>query len=146
VGLDGAVRGRVGDAGEHEAVAHLVVIKERLVGLVDGTSLIVNNSSRRGTQSQSQSISVIIFTSHDSSIRLRVNEGPDNHKVLASRAIRTIHPTSRTDGRTSRTEDAHPTPTVSRIESNENVYIECACPGASSVVAACERVSGWMNE
>jgi len=39
VGLDGAVRGRVGDAGEHEAVAHLVVVKEGLVGLVDGTSL-----------------------------------------------------------------------------------------------------------
>jgi hypothetical protein len=39
VGLDGAVGGGVGDAGEHEAVAHLVVVQEGLVGLVDGPSL-----------------------------------------------------------------------------------------------------------
>ncbi|OUS45302.1 hypothetical protein BE221DRAFT_49923, partial [Ostreococcus tauri] len=39
VRLDGAVRRRVGDAREHEAVAHLVVIQEGLVGLVDGTGL-----------------------------------------------------------------------------------------------------------
>ena len=36
VGLDGAVGGGVRDAGEGEARAHLVVIEERLVGLVDG--------------------------------------------------------------------------------------------------------------
>ena len=36
VRLDGAVRGRVGDAGEDEALARLVVVQERLVGLVDG--------------------------------------------------------------------------------------------------------------
>ena len=40
VGLDGAVGGGVGDAGEDEAVAHLVVIEEGLVGLVDGTGLL----------------------------------------------------------------------------------------------------------
>jgi len=39
VGLDGHVGGGVGDAGEHEAVAHLIIVKERLVRLVDGTSL-----------------------------------------------------------------------------------------------------------
>ena len=39
VRLDGAVGRRVGDAREHETVAHLVVIQERLVGLVNGTSL-----------------------------------------------------------------------------------------------------------
>jgi len=38
VRLDGAVGRRVGDAREHETVAHLVVIQERLVGLVNGTS------------------------------------------------------------------------------------------------------------
>lgn len=37
VGLDGAVGGRVGHAGEHESVAHLVVIQEGLIGLVDGS-------------------------------------------------------------------------------------------------------------
>ena len=37
--LVGAVGRRVGDAREHEAVAHLVVIQEGLVGLVDGTGL-----------------------------------------------------------------------------------------------------------
>ena len=40
MGLDGAVGGGVGDAGEDEAVAHLVVIEEGLVGLVDGTGLL----------------------------------------------------------------------------------------------------------
>ncbi len=35
--LDGAVGGGVRDAGEGEARAHLVVVQERLVGLVDGT-------------------------------------------------------------------------------------------------------------
>ena len=39
VRLDRAVRRRVRDAREHEAVTHLVVVQERLVGLVDGTSL-----------------------------------------------------------------------------------------------------------
>ena len=39
VRLDRAVRRRVCDAREHEAVTHLVVVQERLVGLVDGTSL-----------------------------------------------------------------------------------------------------------
>lgn len=38
VGGDGAVRGGVGDAGQDEAVAHLGVIQEGLVGLVDGAS------------------------------------------------------------------------------------------------------------
>ena len=54
MGLDGAVRGRVGDAGEHEAVAHLVVIKERLVGLVDGTSLRARVDVETSTQKVSQ--------------------------------------------------------------------------------------------
>ncbi len=36
VGGDGAVGGGVGDAGQNEAVAHLSVIQEGLVGLVDG--------------------------------------------------------------------------------------------------------------
>ena len=40
VGLDGAVGGGVGDAGEGEAGAHLVVVEEGLVGLVDGTGLL----------------------------------------------------------------------------------------------------------
>ena len=40
MGLDGAVGGGVGDAGEDEAVAHLVAIEEGLVGLVDGTGLL----------------------------------------------------------------------------------------------------------
>ena len=35
VGLDGAVRGRVSDASQNEPVAHLIVIKERAIGLVD---------------------------------------------------------------------------------------------------------------
>ena len=39
VGLDGAVGGGVRDAGEREAGAHLVVVEEGLVGLVDGTGL-----------------------------------------------------------------------------------------------------------
>jgi hypothetical protein len=36
VGLDGAVRGGVGDAGEDEAGLDLVVVEEALVRLVDG--------------------------------------------------------------------------------------------------------------
>ena len=36
MGEDLAVRGRVGDAGEAVAVAHLVVVEERAVRLVDG--------------------------------------------------------------------------------------------------------------
>ena len=40
MGLDGAVGGGVGDAGEDEAVAHLIVVEEGLVGLVDGTGLL----------------------------------------------------------------------------------------------------------
>mmetsp|Transcript_99197 Transcript_99197/g.167199 ORF Transcript_99197/g.167199 Transcript_99197/m.167199 type:complete len:249 (+) Transcript_99197:1047-1793(+) len=37
VSLDGAVRGWVGNAGKHEALVHLVIIQEGLVGLVDGS-------------------------------------------------------------------------------------------------------------
>ena len=48
MGLDGAVGGGVGDAGEDEAAAHLVVVKERLVGLVDGTSLLRWRRKREG--------------------------------------------------------------------------------------------------
>ena len=36
VGLDGAVRGGVGHAGERKALTHLVVVEERAVRLVDG--------------------------------------------------------------------------------------------------------------
>ena len=39
VGGDGAIRGRVRHAGEHEALTHLVVVEEGLVGLVDGPGL-----------------------------------------------------------------------------------------------------------
>merc|ERR1719454_154390 len=38
VGGDGAVRGRVGDARQAEARAHLVVVEERAVRLVNGAS------------------------------------------------------------------------------------------------------------
>ena len=38
VGLDGAVRRGVGDAGQHETSFDLVVVQEALVGLVDGAS------------------------------------------------------------------------------------------------------------
>jgi hypothetical protein len=38
VGLDGAVAGGVGDAGQHETSFDLVVVQEALVGLVDGAS------------------------------------------------------------------------------------------------------------
>ena len=38
VGLDGAVAGGVGDAGQHETSFDLVIVKEALVGLVDGAS------------------------------------------------------------------------------------------------------------
>ena len=37
MGGDGAVTHGVGNAGQHEAVAHLLVIEEGLVGLVDLT-------------------------------------------------------------------------------------------------------------
>ena len=47
VGLDGAVGGGVGNAGEDEAAAHLVVVKEGLVGLVDGTSLLEKQRDTR---------------------------------------------------------------------------------------------------
>eukprot|EP00414_Alexandrium_minutum_P007837 CAMPEP_0113831896 /NCGR_PEP_ID=MMETSP0328-20130328/7092_1 /TAXON_ID=39455 /ORGANISM="Alexandrium minutum" /LENGTH=75 /DNA_ID=CAMNT_0000800077 /DNA_START=42 /DNA_END=266 /DNA_ORIENTATION=+ /assembly_acc=CAM_ASM_000350 len=36
VSLDGHIRGRIRDAREAEALAHLVVVQEGLVGLVDG--------------------------------------------------------------------------------------------------------------
>jgi hypothetical protein len=39
VGGEGAVRRWVGNARENESSAHLVVVKERLVGLVDGSGL-----------------------------------------------------------------------------------------------------------
>lgn len=39
VGGDGAVGGRVGDAGEDEALLHLLVVEEGLVRLVDGARL-----------------------------------------------------------------------------------------------------------
>jgi hypothetical protein len=45
VRLDGAVRGRVRNASQHEAVAGLVVVQEGLVGLVDGTR---DNLTRAG--------------------------------------------------------------------------------------------------
>ena len=38
MGLDGAVAGGVGDAGQHETSFDLVVVQEALVGLVDGAS------------------------------------------------------------------------------------------------------------
>lgn len=39
MGEDGAVGGRVRDAGEDEALLHLLVVEEGLVGLVDGALL-----------------------------------------------------------------------------------------------------------
>ena len=38
VGLDGAVGGGVGDAGQHETSFDLVIVQEALVGLVNGAS------------------------------------------------------------------------------------------------------------
>ena len=47
---DRAIRRRVGDAREHEAVAHLVIIKERLIRLVDRAG---NNLARaRGARAR----------------------------------------------------------------------------------------------
>lgn len=39
MGLDGNIRSWVGNAGEDEAIGHLVFVEERLVGVVDGTVL-----------------------------------------------------------------------------------------------------------
>lgn len=49
VGGDGAVRGWVGHAGEHESVAHLVVVQEGLVGLVNGSSLDLSGAGGAGS-------------------------------------------------------------------------------------------------
>jgi hypothetical protein len=46
VGGDGAVGGGVSDAGEDEALAHLVVIEERLVGLVNTTGINLTGARR----------------------------------------------------------------------------------------------------
>ena len=45
-GGDGAVGGWVGDAGKNESVGHLVVIQERLVGLVNGSGLDLSGARR----------------------------------------------------------------------------------------------------
>mmetsp|Transcript_10658 Transcript_10658/g.13207 ORF Transcript_10658/g.13207 Transcript_10658/m.13207 type:complete len:225 (+) Transcript_10658:217-891(+) len=50
VGLDGAVRGGVGHAGEAEALAHLVVVKEGAVRLVNGTSGDLARAGRAGAR------------------------------------------------------------------------------------------------
>ena len=62
VGLDGAVGGGVGDAGEGEAGAHLVVVEEGLVGLVDRASL---RRSSRGGERERRGASVAGFTRGD---------------------------------------------------------------------------------
>ena len=62
VGLDGAVGGRVRDAGEDEAVAHLIVVEEGLVGLVDRASL---RRSSRGGERERRGASVAGFTRGD---------------------------------------------------------------------------------
>jgi len=49
VGSDGAVRGGVSHASQHKALAHLVIIQERLVGLVNGTSVNFASARRAGT-------------------------------------------------------------------------------------------------
>jgi hypothetical protein len=49
VGGDGAVGGRVGDASKDEALAHLVVIEERLVGLVNATGINLAGARRAST-------------------------------------------------------------------------------------------------
>lgn len=49
VGGDGAVGGGVGHAGQHEALAHLVIIQERLVGLVHSASVDLAGARRAGT-------------------------------------------------------------------------------------------------
>ena len=38
VGLDGAVGGGIGDAGQHETSFDLIVVQEALVGLINGAS------------------------------------------------------------------------------------------------------------
>lgn len=49
MGNNGAVRGGVGHAGEDEALAHLVVIQEGLVGLVDRPGLNLAGARRAGS-------------------------------------------------------------------------------------------------
>lgn len=49
VGGDGHIGGGVGHAGQDEALAHLVVIKERLVGLVNTASVNLAGARRAGT-------------------------------------------------------------------------------------------------
>lgn len=49
VGGDGAVGGWVGNAGEHKSIGHLVVIQERLVGLVNSSSLDLSGARRAGS-------------------------------------------------------------------------------------------------
>jgi hypothetical protein len=49
VGGDGHIAGGVGHAGQHEAVAHLAVIQEALVALVNGTGLNLAGAAGAGT-------------------------------------------------------------------------------------------------
>ena len=49
MGHDGAVRGGVGHAGQHEAVALLGIVQEGLVGLVDGARDDLAGARRAGT-------------------------------------------------------------------------------------------------
>jgi hypothetical protein len=81
VGLDGAVRGRVGDAGEHEAVAHLVVVKEGLVGLVDGTSLRVVVKVTKPVSQCNSKLESRLVNSTEGAIRSRIT----THAVSSSR-------------------------------------------------------------
>jgi hypothetical protein len=46
VGRDGAVRGWISNAGKDEALAHLVVVKEGLVALINGAG--IDLASARG--------------------------------------------------------------------------------------------------
>eukprot|EP00618_Florenciella_parvula_P034271 CAMPEP_0119541542 /NCGR_PEP_ID=MMETSP1344-20130328/53016_1 /TAXON_ID=236787 /ORGANISM="Florenciella parvula, Strain CCMP2471" /LENGTH=154 /DNA_ID=CAMNT_0007585537 /DNA_START=194 /DNA_END=658 /DNA_ORIENTATION=- len=48
VGLDGHVRGRVGHAGEGEAIRELVIVKERLLGVVERAGLDLAGAGRAG--------------------------------------------------------------------------------------------------
>ena len=66
--LDGAVRRRVRNAREHEAVAHLVVVKERLVGLVNGTSLRIRKPRARDVSQDKLSLARDKPYSHTSGI------------------------------------------------------------------------------
>merc|ERR1719188_822744 len=50
VGLDGHVRGGVGDASQAEAIAHLVVVQEGLVRLVDGAGQHLARAARAGAR------------------------------------------------------------------------------------------------